>query len=115
MIELKEWWDIEYTIVSEDHLKYDKKLLLTIKNHSPYIREFKIGVEKIDVKNQINYLRTKMFLDISNPIIISVDKYRKKTIEIPIPRLALPEKDGKIIIYVENLHTKEKKNIEIFL
>ncbi len=115
MIELKEWWDVEYTIVPEDHIKYDRKLIVTIKNHSPHIREFKIGVKKIDVKNQINHLRIKMFLDVDIPVIISVDKYRRKTIEIPLPRLVLPEKEGKIIFYVENLHTKEKKDIEVFL
>jgi len=114
-MELKEWWDIEYSVIPEESVKYYKKVKIIIKNHSPFLRKFRIGLEKIDVKNELNYLRLKMFLDISTPVLIEVEKYRKKEIEFTIPRLALPEKDGKIIVFVENVDKKEKKSIEIFL
>ena len=116
MIELKEWWDVEYKVLPEENLNYSKVILITIKNHSPYIRKFRIGVEKVQVKNELNVLRLKMFLDIyQNPLVVEIGKYKKEEIGIAIPRLPIPEDDGKITIYVENEHTGERKTFDIYL
>jgi hypothetical protein len=116
MIELKEWWDVEYRILPEESIRYSKIVLITIKNHSPRIRKFKIGVENIHIKNKLNNLRIKMFLDVyQNPLVLEIDKYKKEEVGIAIPRLALPEDDAKIVFYVENEDTGERKTFEVFL
>ena len=112
---LKEWWDINYEIFPETDIKYSKKLVLIIKNHSPYLRQFKIGVENINIKNQINNIRFRMYLDIINPLVVSVDKYKKAVVEIRIPRLVMPEEDAKIDIFVENASNNEKKIISVYI
>ena len=112
---LKEWWDVEYEIIPEEDLKYSKKVVLIIKNHSPHIRQFRIGVENINIKNQINNIRFRMYLDIINPITVSIEKYRKYVVEIKIPRLVMPEEDARIDIFVENISNNEKKIIPIYI
>lgn len=114
-MELKEWWDVEYKIYPISSLKYDKKLDITIKNHSPYNRNFKIMFKGTNIKDQINALRLRMYLDIIAPIVIPVDKYSKKVVSINIPRLATKEEDPYIDISIVNESTKEEKIIRIYL
>ena len=116
MIELKEWWDVECKILPEESMNYSKVVVITIKNHAPHPRRFKIGVENIQIKNELNELRLRMYLDIcQNPLVIEIDKYKKEEVGIAIPNLSLPEKEGKITIYVENEHTGERKTFDIYL
>jgi len=114
-MELQEWWDIEYSIIPIDEIKYDKIVRIAIKNHSPFPRKFRIGVERVELKSKINEIRFRMYLDIfANPLFIEVDRYKKEIVDIKIPRLLVPD-EGKIILYVENVDKKEKKTFEIFL
>ena len=116
MIELKEWWDVEYKILPEEDIKYSKVVLFTIKNHSPKIRKFKIGVKSVQLKNELNILKVKMFLDVyQSPLVVEIGKYKKEEIGIAIPKLSIPEDDGKIVFYIRNEDTKEEKEIPIYL
>ena len=114
-MKLKEWWDVEYKIIPIDTLKYDKKVDITIKNHSPFSRSFRIALKEINVKDQMNSLKLRMYLDIVAPVVVTIDKYSKKTISVNIPRLVIKEKDSYIDISIRNEKTGEEKTVRIYL
>ncbi|MEM1684245.1 MAG: hypothetical protein QW038_01010 [Nanopusillaceae archaeon] len=113
-MELEDKWILEYKVESISDQKYSKKLIITIKNHSPYIKKFKIYTEKIDIKDQFTNLRFRMYFNLISPIIISIEKYKKENIELKIPNLDYSIED-KISIIVENLDKKEIQKIDINL
>ncbi|MEM4818752.1 MAG: hypothetical protein QXV63_00760 [Candidatus Aenigmatarchaeota archaeon] len=113
-MEISDKWILEYKVEPILDPKYSKKLLITIKNHSPYIKKFKIYTEKIEIKDQFTNLRFRMYFTLISPLIISIEKYKKENVEIKIPRLEYDIND-KISIVVENLDKKEIQRIDINL
>ncbi len=112
---LQDKWDVEVNISTDaDNLKYSKKIILTIKNHSPYIRKFEVGTKYINFKDQYVALRFRMYYNLISPLVISIDKYRKENIEILIPKVN-SSPDDNIVLYVKNLDKKEEKEIKIYV
>jgi hypothetical protein len=113
-MEIEDRWDISYTIEPIIDPKYSKKITITIKNHSPYLRSFRITIEKINIEDNLTNLRFRMYFNLINPVTINIEKYKKECIELKIPRFEYREKDS-ITISIENIAKKEKRSIEIFL
>ena len=113
-MEVEDRWDIAYTIEPLIDRKYSKKILITIKNHSPFLRSFKISTEDIQIRDQLTNLRFRMYYTLNLPIILNIEKYRKENVEVKIPRLEYNDSD-KIVISIENISKREKKKIEVYL
>ncbi len=107
-IKLKDEWYVEHKIIplKDVDLIFSKKIIITIKNHSPFIRRFEIGTNKIYFRNNYNALKFRLYYNLVSPIFTNVGKYSKQDIEIKIPKVPLPD-DGYIIIYVKNLDKNE--------
>ncbi|BBL45811.1 hypothetical protein MJ1_0667 [Nanobdella aerobiophila] len=113
--ELEDRWDVSVNINKDvDNLKYSKKVIIIIKNHSPFIRKFEIGTKTINLKDQYMALRFRLYYNFISPAIINIDKYRKENIELLIPNLEYRE-DEYILLYVKNLDKNETKEIKIYL
>ncbi|BFI73228.1 hypothetical protein YN1_2150 [Nanoarchaeota archaeon] len=112
---LQDRWDIEVEISEDvDNFRYSKKIILTIKNHSPYIRKFEVGTKYINFKDQYAALKFRMYYNLISPVVIPIDKYRKEKVEILIPKVNSSSEDN-IIIYVKNLDKNEEKDIKIYV
>lgn len=114
-MEIKEWWDIEYTVKDIKDRIYSKEIILKIKNHSPFNRTFRILTEEINISDQLSNLKFRMYYNLTSPKDIVVEKYRKEEIEILIPKIINKGKDDNIVISVENLEKKEKKTVKIYV
>ncbi|MGC9133142.1 MAG: hypothetical protein ACP5GJ_01930 [Nanopusillaceae archaeon] len=115
MEELEDRWDVEVNISTDvDNLKYSKKVILTIKNHSPYIRKFEIGTKYIYFKDQYIALKFRLYYNLISPIVISIDKYRKQNIEVLIPKVNASQ-DDYILLYVKNIDKNEEKEVKIYV
>jgi hypothetical protein len=113
--ELQDRWDVEVNISKDvDNLKYSKKIILTIKNHSPYVRKFEIGTKYIYFKDQYLALKFRLYYNLISPIVISIDKYRKQNIEVLIPKVNA-SLDDHIVLYVKNIDKNEVKEIKIYV
>jgi len=113
-MEVEDRWDVGYTVEPLLDPKYSKRVVITIKNHSPFLKNFKIWTDKIKIEDQLTNLRFRMYFNLISPIVLSIEKYKKAEIEVKIPRLEYKDYD-KIEILVEEIGKKEIKRIEINL
>jgi len=113
-MEVEDRWDIIYSVEPLIDQKYSKKVTIIIKNHSPFIKNFKIWTDEIKIEDQLTNLRFRMYYNLSSPINLNVEKYRKAEVEVKIPRLEYKDND-KIVIVVEEIGKRETKKIEINL
>jgi len=113
-MEVEDRWEVGYIVEPLIDQKYSKKVIITIKNHSPFLRNFRISTEEIKIEDQLTNLRFRMYYNLNIPIILNVEKYKKAEVEIKIPNLDYKNSD-KIIILIENLSKKESKKVEINL
>ncbi len=112
---LQDRWDVEVNISKDvDNIRYSKKIILIIKNHSPYIRKFEIGTKYLNFKDQYSALKFRMYYNLISPVVIHIDKYRKEKVEIPIPKVNSSPEDN-IVLYVKNLDKNEEKEIKIYV
>jgi len=110
--ELMDVWNVEIkTSFDVNNIIYEKKVLITIKNHSPYIRKFEVGTKYINIKDQYEALKFRIRYNLTSPVVISIDKYRKETIEVLIPKVNHHLGDN-IVFYVKNLDKNEEKEIQ---
>ncbi len=115
MIELQEYWDVDYEITPVHHPKYDRRIKIIIKNHSPHKRRFRVKVKGYSLQDHQNILHLMLYGGINAPIVVEVDRYRKGFAEFDIPRLVAPEKEFIIQFQIENLDKGEVKTIEVKL
>ncbi|MGC9079297.1 MAG: hypothetical protein ACP5G1_01005 [Nanopusillaceae archaeon] len=97
-----------------DSLKYEKKFIIKIKNHSPYVRRFEVGTKYAYFKDQATSLRFRLYYNLITPVLISIDKYRKENIEVLIPKANYSVGDY-ILIYVKNLDKKEEMDVKLYV
>ena len=110
--ELKDVWNVEIkTSFDVNNIIYEKKVLIIIKNHSPYIKKFEVGTKYINIEDQYEALKFRIRYNLISPIVISIDKYRKETIEVLIPKINHHLGDN-IILYVKNLDKNEEKEVQ---
>ena len=111
---LQDRWDVEVKIEDANNLRYSKKVILIIKNHSPYIRKFEVGTKSINFRDQYSALKFRIYYNLISPVVIPIDKYRKEKVEILIPKVN-SSPDDNIILYVKNLDKNEEKEIKIYV
>jgi len=113
-MEVEDRWDVGYSVEPLLDPKYSKRVVITIKNHSPFLKNFKIWTDKIRIDDQLTNLRFRMYFNLTSPIVLNVEKYKKAEIELKIPRLEYRDND-KIEILIEEIGKRETKRIEINL
>ena len=110
--ELKDVWNVEIkTSFDVDNIIYEKKVLIIIKNHSPYFRKFEVGTKYINIEDQYEALKFRVHYNLISPVVISIDKYRKEIVEVFIPKINHHLGDN-IILYVKNLDKNEEKEVQ---
>ncbi|MFP3317160.1 MAG: hypothetical protein RXN79_02005 [Candidatus Nanopusillus sp.] len=110
--ELKDVWSVEIkTSFDVDNIIYEKKVLIIIKNHSPYFRKFEVGTKYINIEDQYEALKFRVHYNLISPVVISIDKYRKEIVEVFIPKINHHLGDN-IIFYVKNLDKNEEKEVQ---
>jgi len=113
-MEVEDRWDVGYSVEPLLDQKYSKKVVITIKNHSPFLKNFRIWTDEVKIQDQLTNLRFRMYYNLNSPVFVNIEKYKKVDVEAKIPRLDYMEGD-KVIIAIEEIGKKEIKRIEINL
>lgn len=114
-MELRDRWDISYSVEEIKDDRISKRVLIKIKNHSPYKRTFKIYTDAINIKDQFANLRFRLYYNLMVPKYITIEKYGKEEVEVLIPHILNKGEDDHVVIAIENVDKNEVKKIKVYV
>ena len=112
-MELKEWWDVEYKIEKVEDQKFPLRLVLFIKNHSPYENLFEYYLKRINVKDSLNMLKFYLYTGLGAKNRIKVGKYSKERIEFKIPKLLVSNDTLSLEIGIRKVNEEGEKVVKV--